>query len=237
MAFAPPALPDAFADCTGNIVIADQPPRFMPLEELLGGNALQAGFEGLEGKWGPGDHRAVISLWTQGYFGRLLRPVLAYGLLEDIWFETGIDRINVLLSDIGTPVRFQLDPTRKESARNHLHHLITDNVTPLIMRLVERTDTSERIHWSNASFAFHRAVRQVLSTLGSEKRAIDVVNRQIAALKAILGEDHPLFRLTVMQNEFEGEPQPVRRVCCIRFKLAGLTKCGAACPISFERVC
>jgi ferric iron reductase protein FhuF len=231
MAFARPPLPEAFADCAENIAIADKPPGFISIEELLGSDLLQAGFDGLNGRWGPGDSRAVISLWTQGYFGRLLRPVLAYGLLKGVWFETSLDRMNVLLSEIGTPMRFQLDQVRGANTRNHLHHLITDNVTPLIERLVERTGTSERIHWSNASYAFHRAFRQVSSALGCRLDAVDTVNQQFEELRAFLGRDHPLFRLTVLQNDEMGDLRPVRRVCCIRFKLACLKKCGAACPI------
>jgi len=230
MVVALPPLPDAFMDCAQNIVPADAASGFMPLCQLTGSEALDTGFADLAAKWGPGDRRAVVSLWTQGYFGRLLRPWLAYGVLHDHWFGLDIDKVRVALSELGTPMRFGLEAASRKEVPAQIAHFIRYHASPLIADLTERTGTSERIHWSNASFAFHRAFRQV-ALVAEEVGGDETVTARAETVREVMESEHPLFRLTELQEDDGGESRLVRRVCCIRFKLDGLKKCGTACPM------
>ncbi|MBZ7924631.1 hypothetical protein LAC81_28255 [Ensifer adhaerens] len=46
-----------------------------------------------------------------------------------------------------------------------------------------------------------------------------------------MASDHPLVRLTQTTPDASGGTCLQRKVCCIRYNLDGLKKCGMACPI------
>ncbi|MCV9967231.1 siderophore-iron reductase FhuF [Pararhizobium sp. BT-229] len=188
------------------------------------------GFAGLLGKWGPGDHRAAVSLWTQGYFGRFFRPVLAYGLIHDIWFSPRLADVSVALSEIKIPARFALKRVQSASVEQHLWSIVHEHAQPVIENIVSLTGTSERLHWSNASFAFYRSYQQI-RTLWSEAEIPAAVATQRRQVERLMASDHPLFQLSRQIPGAQDEQGLVRKVCCIRFKLDGLKKCGAACPV------
>jgi ferric iron reductase protein FhuF len=50
-------------------------------------------------------------------------------------------------------------------------------------------------------------------------------------MERVMALDRPLFRLSRQIPNAEGGHGLVRKICCIRFKLDGLKKCGAACPV------
>lgn len=223
-----PNLPGAYIDCSRNIVLAKAELGYSPLAHQLAPEALEVGFSGLLSKWGPGDYRAAVSLWTQGYFGRLLRPLLAYAVLHDVQFDLHIDAVGVEVSDIGTPVRFSLSRSVSQTVDCYLAHLVQDHMEPLIERIVAATHTSERLHWSNASFAFYRAYRHIAVYVSGGHELAELEAR-LSPIAGAMREKHPLFTLTECRSR-PGEVQTRRRVCCIRFKLNRLKKCGSACP-------
>ncbi len=225
-----PDLPPAFADSARNLAIASPGAEFVPLETILQQESMAKGFAGLMSRWGPGDHRAAVSLWTQGYFGRFLRPVLAYGLVHDIWFSSRPVDIGVALSDMATPVRFALKRVQPVSLEQHLWSIVYEHVQPVIDRIVFLSGTSERLHWSNASFAFHRSCRQI-RTLWPAAEIPHAVSARLQHLERVMASEHPLFHLTRKIPDTQGGQALVRRVCCLRFKLDGLKKCGATCPV------
>ncbi|MBZ7924630.1 hypothetical protein LAC81_28250 [Ensifer adhaerens] len=155
------ALPVPFADAALSHAWPADDDDLVSLDSILEPGPVARALDGLLRRWGPGDRRAAASLWTQGYFGRLLRPVIAYGLVHDIWFSMTLPDVQVGLSDMATPVRFVLKRAAPASLSMHLHAIVEDNVRPLIARMAKVTDTSERVHWSNASYAFCRACSQV----------------------------------------------------------------------------
>ncbi|MEI2301771.1 siderophore-iron reductase FhuF [Ensifer sp. MJa1] len=209
------------ADLDGNLV---------SLESILWPEPMAQALEGLLRRWGPGDRRAAASLWTQGYFGRLLRPVVAYGLVHDIWFSLAPADVRVALSVTATPVRFVLKRVAPASVSTHLHRIVEDNVRPLISRLARMTGTSERVHWSNASFSFCRAHAHVRALWPDGGIPADVAAR-LRELEALTAAAHPLCRPTLTVSDGAGAACLRRKVCCIRYKLDGLKKCGTACPI------
>lgn len=225
-----PDLPPAFADSASNLEMTTPAAEFLPLETVLRKEPMAEGFAGLLRKWGPGDHRAAVSLWTQGYFGRFFRLVLAYGLVHDIWFSPRPADVGVALSDSAIPVRFALKRVQTAPVEQHLWSIIHEHAQPLIESIVSLTGTSERLHWSNASFAFYRSYQQIV-TLWPEAEIPAAVATRRSQMERAMASDHPFFQLSRQVSDAEGGPRLVRRVCCIRFKLDGLKKCGAACPI------
>jgi len=225
-----PELPAAFAESARHLETGVPGPAFIPLEIILQEKALADGLAGLLRRWGPGDYRAAVSLWTQGYFGRFLRPVLAYGLIHDIWFSAKLADISVALSDISIPVRFALKQARPASLQQHLSSIIHEHAQQVIARIVDLTGTSERLHWSNASFAFHRY--HEIQRLWPEAEVPPAIAGRLLELERMIASDHPLFYLTRKVSDAESEHRLMRKVCCIRFKLDGLKQCAAACPIA-----
>lgn len=102
------ALPVPFADAALSHAWPADDDDLVSLDSILEPGPVARALDGLLRRWGPGDRRAAASLWTQGYFGRLLRPVIAYGLVHDIWFSMTLPDVQVGLSDMATPVRFVL---------------------------------------------------------------------------------------------------------------------------------
>lgn len=225
-----PDLPPAFADSARSLEIAAPGPEFMPLETMLLKQPMEDGFAGLLGKWGPGDHRAAVSLWTQGYFGRFFRLALAYGLIHDIWFSPRLADVNVALSELKIPVRFALRRAQAAPVEQHLQSIIDEHAQPLIKSIVQLTGTSERLHWSNASFAFYRCYQQI-RTLWPEAQIPAAVAAGQLQTERMMASDHPLFQLSRQTRDAQGGQGLARKICCIRFKLDGLKKCGAACPV------
>jgi len=225
-----PDLPPAFANCARNLEIDACGGGFVPLETILRKQPMAEGFAGLLGKWGPGDHRAAVSLWTQGYFGRFFRLVLAYGLIHDIWFSPRLADVNVALSEIKIPVRFALRRAQTAPVEQHLQSIIDEHAQPLIKSIVSLTGTSERLHWSNASFAFYRSYQQI-RTLWPEAQVPAAVAARQLQTERLMASDQQLFQLSRQIPNAEGGQGLVRKVCCIRFKLDGLKKCAAACPV------
>lgn len=235
MAYPLPSLPPPFAEAALAQAASVGDDDLVSLESLLLPQRISAALDGILRRWGPGDRRAAASLWTQGYFGRLLRPAMAYGLVHDIWFSLALADVDAGLSEMATPARFVLKPAAPTSLESHVRTLIDDNVKPLIARLARVTGTSERVHWSNASFSFCRAHAQVRALWPPGAMPPDVAAR-MRVLEAMMTADHPLFRLTQAMPDGAGGTRLQRKVCCIRYKLDGLKKCGGACPIITQTV-
>lgn len=231
-----PALPAPFADAALSHAFQADDDDLVRLDSILEPGPVARALDGLLRRWGPGDRRAAASLWTQGYFGRLLRPAIAYGLVHDIWFCLALPEVQVGLSDMATPVRFVAKRAAPASLGTHLHGIVDDNVRPLIARMATATATSERVHWSNASYAFCRACSQVRDLWQRGAMPGDVAAR-LDELEALMAAGHPLVRLTQTASDASGGTCLQRKVCCIRYKLDGLKKCGPACPINASTFC
>lgn len=231
-----PVLPIPFADAALSHAVPAEDDDLVSLDSILEPGPVANALDGLLRRWGPGDRRAAASLWTQGYFGRLLRPAIAYGLVHDIWFSMTLPDVQVGLSDMATPVRFVLKRAAPAPLSARLRGIVEDNVRPLIVRMANVTATSERVHWSNASFAFCRACRHVDDLWSQEAMPVDVAAR-LREMETLIAADHPLFRLTQTIPGVAGGACLQRKVCCIRYKLDGLKKCGTACPINASTFC
>lgn len=216
-------LPAPFDDCAG--LIGHRPAGAVPLEAFLASAAFSAGVRSLERKYGPGDRRAAAGLWTQGFFNRLIRPYLAYGILADCWFDLAMERIGIRLSGEGTVAGFHLTTRSTGPCQAHLDHLL-EQVDCLGVQFARLTGTSPRLHRSNAAYAF----RRTLLLLSPPATASIAPLQRLTEAEKWTETEHFLGRLTLLEGS-GSDARIVRRVCCLRYRLCGLARCASACPL------
>ncbi len=217
-------LPSPFSDCSAYFYATTETDA-LPVSNLLNDPAIaERGVKSIIDKWGPGDEIAGASLWSYGYFLRLLRPVLAYGVLADVWFDVSPDRTSAGLTPGGTLQHFHVDQRlpRKVALSEMMTHL-----DMAIVYCSQSTRTKERLHRSNAEYVVFRAVSQLAAmSMTGEQRD------RIAAVQEFISQS-PRFGLTIDQ----ASDLTRRRVCCLRDRLLGLSRCSSACPLSTSRSC
>ncbi|NVP57011.1 hypothetical protein [Mycoplana rhizolycopersici] len=214
-----PTLPAPFTDCAALFGPIDDGPTVPAVSLLETPDIVRAGVHAIAGKWGPGDLRAAASLWSYGYFSRLLRPLLAYGVLADRWFSTGYDDVAAALSPMSTVARFGVrDSCEPEQAIDS----VIAHVEFVIARCSAHTETTDRLHRSNAEFVFWRTLH--LLSMSEEAAHHDRLTR----INCHTAEFFPAFGKLVSRSAGTG---PTRRVCCLRDRLSSLNRCANACPL------
>ncbi|MDI7861577.1 hypothetical protein MRS76_06375 [Rhizobiaceae bacterium n13] len=216
-----PSLPAPFTDCAALIGPANG--REVLLASLLDGpDMIGSGVGEIARKWGPGDSRAAASLWSYGYFSRLLRPILAYGVLADHWFRASYNEVAVEFSAMSTVARFAMpDGCAPEEALD----CALAHVQLVIDRCGTYTGTTARLHRSNAEYVFWRTHHMLAS---SE----DVAHHdRLARIGAHMAGAYPDFGRLVARD-ITGAP--TRRVCCLRDRLSSLKRCTNACPLRHQ---
>ncbi len=211
-----PVLPAPFWDC--HRLIVGEGEELTPIPAFLTDTTLQTAVTRYVRQWGPGDSRAAASLWTQGYFLRLVRPVLAYGVLFDRWFSID-ENSRVVVSPMSNAAGFRLT----EASRDEAMPALFDHIEHVVSFTAMRTRTSARVHASNAEYIVARTLMQL------EPLAVESVVKQ---------------SLAVVRRYFAGQPYGLRkslrehagcdhhrRICCLRYLLQGLNKCERVCPI------
>lgn len=215
-------LPGSFADCH-DLTDPNATDAWLPFDTFLTSPGLLTGVERLLERWGPGDTQAAASLWSQGYFFRLLRPVLANGIVRDRWFDLTPEAMGVRLSELSTPSGFYLKETHARTVQENIAAMLADHIEPVVRELSERTGTTQRLHWCNAGYAFQHTLSLLQKT--PEMEAKDQVER-LSAVRANADQDSLFWKnITVTPKDVK------RRVCCLRFRLDALSKCRTACPL------
>lgn len=225
-----PQLPPPFVGSAVNIADENACGEYLPIPELVERGFVEKGIDGLLERWGPGDYRAAVSLWSQGYFSRLFRPLIAYGVIHDIWFHADLETAAAALSDISVPVRFRLSRALPNAPDFHIAAWVSHHMTPLIGKVSALTGTSERIHWSNASFALRTAVSQCTGCFSADMVLSQQRLDRLTAVERAIELNANVSRLTSVASEVSGG-HVVRRVCCMRYNLARLDVCPNACPM------
>ena len=99
--------------------------------------------------------------------------------------------------------------------------LVEGHLSPFAALCAERAGLSPRLIWSNAAFILDWALGELASTA-----TVPAARAEAEALLAGRGGAcrlaHPLR--TVANGT------RTRRMCCLRYKLAGIADCGALCP-------
>lgn len=230
---------DDLAHCRGMLVTPDDDRSFAPARELLSAGALDDVLERFDRSHGGGtDRRAVASLWSQWYFGTLVPPAVAAGLLLDRRLPLGIEEVGVLLDpETARPVAFRLphegtvDPGAAPFAR--FDGLVRRHVAPLVETLAPHVGLSPDTVWTNAG----RYVQWILDEIERSRGEADVARsgrRLLDAKDWPDGGENPLHD-TIRYVDRDGRSVPRRRVCCLQYLIPDLEGCGELCPLPHVR--
>ncbi|MCW4116163.1 siderophore-iron reductase FhuF [Aurantimonas sp. MSK8Z-1] len=175
------------------------------------------------------DGRAAASLWSQWYFGLLLSPLLLLSAAAGCEGLGAAADIAMVPHATGRPERFVLTrtqslPSAVEPAAWRRHAALIDgHLAPLIDALARAADLAPRLLWSNAAVAID-FVGSMLTGTG----AAQIADLCQAPCRPD-GARNPLHRPFGARQEAAGER--LRRICCLRYRLEGVERCGT-CPVA-----
>lgn len=248
------------AHCRGMLVTSRDGRPFRPAGDLLSTDRLDEVLERFGRSRGDADRRAVASLWSQWYFGTLVPPALAAGLLLDRILPLGIGDVDVLLDeDDARPAAFRLHrPGRVDpdaSPFERFEPLVRGHLSPLVETLAPHVGLSADTLWTNAG----RYVQWILDEIGPPDRRQDELaeregdeepegkseregeERSAASGRRLLdagtwpdGWENRLHG-TVRYVRDGGGRVPRRRVCCLQYLIPDLEGCGDLCPLPHVR--
>ncbi|SOC51242.1 ferric iron reductase protein FhuF [Chromohalobacter canadensis] len=181
-----------------------------------------------------GDCRAVMSLWSKYFLALTTYTGVAHNLLADRQLPLDLSRLGVVLGedmlidalvveDTSTP----LADTRAEA---RFLPLIHDTWGPAITCMAHNSGIAPRALWSNLGQYVDYLVGQ-LHTLPAAQHAAEAGEQLMTLRKLADGQRNPLFQPIRHCKNAEGDIEPIRRVCCIRYLLPGLGYCGN-CPLA-----
>lgn len=180
------------------------------------------------------DPRALLSLWSQYYFLRLLPPVLAANLIMDRALPLELDGMEVIIGDDGLPAAFVLPDEGAPfetgtSVRARFQVLGERHMAPLINAWTHRARLSERVLWGNAGRYLDWMLTQ-FQELGQPPQVWSPLYDWLNMADDGGGRPNPLYKLYRYCPRSNGEPlHRVRRTCCIRYRLPDISICPE-CP-------
>lgn len=207
----------------------------VPATQLVDREYLGQLLERFASRYPGGDRRAVASLWSKWHFSALLAPSLAANLLLDHELPLDLTQARLYQSRDGQTERFALPheggPLPSHTVENRFAALIDGHLAPLTDALASCSGASPRVFWSNAgnyfeyfatTFATHPLARP-----DSAKPAFELLERRQLAD----GRRNPLYRPVRYHAPSDGQPQRIRRMCCLRYLIDDLGYCGN-CPLT-----
>ena len=187
----------------------------------------------LAARHGTDDLLALTSIWSKWYFC-FLAPTVAANLLLQRELPIALSDVGVALSAEGKPLGLHLphdgSPLPPCSPFARFSSLIQGHLEPVIEAMARVSKASPRVFWSNAGNLFEFATTQ------TERHPLARADCSAPA-RAILesrlrpdGRRNPLFAPVYYKDVGASEPQRLRRICCIRYRLPGVDYCGS-CPL------
>lgn len=227
--------PEALAWYADKLVLPGGARDVMSGQELLAGGAerLMARFATL---YPDSDRRALVSMWSQWHFGALVIPATVAILLGDRDLPLELDRIAlvpqeagltsaIVIADEGTPRGADSDPFAR---------LFEGHVAPLVDLLVRQFRVSPRLLWVNAAQIFEWTLLQVPTRL-ADPRALAAAHLRLQRRLEPSGQRNPMYEAVRYPVE-QSKPVRRRKLCCLRYLLAGVADCGSLCPLHAECV-
>jgi ferric iron reductase protein FhuF len=223
---------------TGLVPLGSPGPA-LPLASLLGPGAvdrLLAPIAPLSGSAAgrPPDRRAMLSLWSRYYFHALIPPVVLTLLLAHRRLPLAAGQGAVMLKPDGLPAAIALPDAGEPCAAPadpfaRFAPLMRDHLAPLIAHWAAEGRISQRVLWANAASYFAWIVREAAALGGRAGEAA-------AAGRAVVEASHlPDGSVNPLQDPLQlldgpGGAQPVRRTCCLLYRLPGRQECPS-CPL------
>lgn len=197
----------------------------------------------------PGaDRRAVVSFWTQWYFGVLIPPAVAANVLLDVDLPLGLEDVGMLLDEEEhRPSGFRLPHGGRKLEPDagpfqRFHGLVSLHLEPLIDAVAESNGLARRLLWSNAGSYFDWIVRELEtrgpgsreaageSTSAADGESASIGMRYLNNPTRPDGSKNPLCQ--PVRAVTKGDEEILqRRICCLRYLLPGVDDCGRRCPL------
>lgn len=171
------------------------------------------------------DRRALASLWSQYYFVALIIPTTVAMLRRDLVLPVAADEVSVVFDVHGQVDRILLRDaghTYDGPPGVRFDRLVRGHVQPFVEACAACTRLSRRVLWSNAATVLDYAVSEMAASASTVDDARAEAERLLSAgstssLRA------PFDRAT--------DGSSMRRVCCLRYRLAGVPRCAGLCPL------
>ncbi|TDJ74249.1 siderophore-iron reductase FhuF [Pseudomonas putida] len=182
----------------------------------------------------PGcDRRAVISLWSKGYFEALFPPLLAATLSLELRLPIALEDLGIDVNERGTPILIVLpDPGQvmdhPDQATQQLCQLFHDNLTPFVEHVARFGKVSARALWGNVAAYLAWAMNLLVQQQWLAPRRALEVRALFSARELPDGRANPLHSAYQFET---ADGQPRRKVCCLRYQLPDLPYC-ADCPLT-----
>lgn len=181
------------------------------------------------------DRHASLSMWSQYYFARLIYPVLGASLLLGRDLPAAAGDMAVVLGPDGAPAAFRLahagQPCAAPRGCGRFAALVRGHLEPLVRAMAAASGASPRLFWCNAGIRCDHVLRLLdghADTLPAQRLLFGLPHW---AEEGDSGEAWPNpLPQTVRHVEDEGVPAVRRRVCCLRYRLAGFEAGCPSCP-------
>ncbi|WP_216182743.1 siderophore-iron reductase FhuF [Verticiella alkaliphila] len=233
-----PVLSGPDAAHAGALHLAPGPRGAIGASTFFTSAALTAFFDEQQASRQIADRRAFVSIWSKRYVASFLLPTLAASLLLQRRLPVALKDVGVVLAEDGRPLGLVLadegqphDPAEPPFVR--LATLIDHHLTPVVDALAQVSGASPRLFWSNAGNVFEFATTRIAQHRLAVADCTAPAEAILQARERPDGARNPLFRPVIYRDDVmdeEGNPQRVRRVCCIRYRVPGVGYCSS-CPI------
>ncbi len=177
------------------------------------------------------DPAAVISMWSQWYFARLLPAWTKINLLHGWQLPAAPQSIRFTLAEGGVPERFILAgqgeairPDADIFAR--FQPLVEEHLLPVCLTLSRLSAIKPGMFWNNA------AIRIAYGFTLAQELAADIgaASLLLSSKTQPDGTINRLFEPVRYVNDEEGGAKAIRRLCCLRYKISDTVYCPS-CPL------
>lgn len=225
----------------------------MPCEALVGEGACAVIARYAATTYPGADPRAVVSMWTQWYFGTLIVPTCAAILHLDRDLPVGLGEAGIAVGADGRPrslVLAHAGTPYAPAGEGRFARLVRGHVDPLVCHLARTYGVSRRVLWTNAAVLLDWTMAQAEATGGACDAALAECRALLAERTDPCGRANPLCGMLcpasrmrgrrVEGDQAEGDQTDDRsdavanrrRVCCLRYRLPGVPACGDLCPLT-----
>ncbi|WP_053154127.1 siderophore-iron reductase FhuF [Pseudomonas sp. Pf153] len=229
-----PLFTGPLADHGEKLQLRSHPRTDVPGDRFFQPGHFNAFVDELQTRYKTDERLALVSLWSKWYFSTFLAPVMAANLLQHWDLPLALGDTGIQLGNDARPQALHLShaghPLPPGTAFERFHTLIEDHLEPVIETLVSASRASPRLFWSNAGNTFEFVTSRIdlhpLANAHSTAPAREILNARLRPN----GRRNPLFAPVHYQEIGEDEPQRLRRICCIRYRLPGVGYCSS-CPL------
>lgn len=207
-------------------------------EAVTGRDLLEGGADRLMERFAAlypdSDRRALVSMWSQWHFGALVIPATVAILLGERDLPLELDRIAIVPQEAGltSAIVISDEGASRSADGDPFARLFEGHVAPLIALLTRQFRVSPRLLWVNAAQIFEWTLQQLPADL-VDPQALAAAHLRLERRLEPSSQRNPMHEAVRYPME-QGEPVRRRKLCCLRYLLAGVADCGSLCPLHAE---